>query len=76
MTPSTELLDAWRRLERAQKDSTREAGKRADLPAGSSRAKVTSANARWGSAAEERDRALEAYRVALRAELQRIGGAP
>lgn len=32
---------------------------RTALPAGSSRAKVTSANARWISAAEERDR-LEA----------------
>ncbi len=29
---------------------------RASLPAGSPRARVTSANARWASAAEERDR--------------------
>ena len=36
--------------------SKRASEARRDLPAGSSRAKVTTANARWISAAEERDR--------------------
>lgn len=41
---------------RAADASQRAAAARADLPPGSSRAKVTSANARWSSLAEERDR--------------------
>lgn len=41
---------------RAQEASLRASKARASLPAGSSRAKVTTANARWSSAAEERDR--------------------
>ena len=40
---------------------------RADLPIGSSRAKVTSANARWRCAAEERDRLAELLPVDVRA---------
>ena len=44
----------------AYRASVKAAKARADLPAGSSRARVTTANARWKSAAEERDR-LEAY---------------
>lgn len=36
--------------------SQRASAARAALPPGSSRAKVTSANARWASQAEERDR--------------------
>lgn len=36
--------------------SARASAARRDLPPGSPRAKVTSANARWSSAAEERDR--------------------
>ena len=36
--------------------SSRASVARRDLPAGSSRAKVTTLNARWSSCAEERDR--------------------
>lgn len=36
--------------------SSRASAARRDLPPGSSRAKVTTLNARWSSAAEERDR--------------------
>lgn len=41
---------------RAADASQRAAVARAALPPGSSRARVTSANARWSSQAEERDR--------------------
>jgi hypothetical protein len=50
-------------LRLAQKASDRAAAARAALPPGSSRAKVTTANARWMRAAEERDRALSALTV-------------
>lgn len=40
----------------AYEASARAADARSSLPQGSSRAKVTTANARWASAAEERDR--------------------
>lgn len=40
----------------AEKASARAADARAALPIGASRARVTTANARWRSAAEERDR--------------------
>jgi hypothetical protein len=40
----------------SSRKSARFADARAALPAGSSRARVTSANARWARAAEERDR--------------------
>jgi len=43
---------------------------RADLPAGSSRAAVTSANARWSSAAEERERLAKQLPPELAASLQ------
>jgi len=53
MTP----LDAARRaLAKAQAASTKASEARAALPPGSSRAKVTTLNARWMRAAEERDR--------------------
>ena len=45
-----------RELARAERDSQRAAERRAALPAGSSRAKVTSANAHWARLAEHRDR--------------------
>ena len=45
---------------KACRASARASKARADLPAGSSRARITTANARWKSAAEEWDR-LEAY---------------
>ena len=66
--PSKELRALWTRLRKAQEASIRAADARAALPPGSSRAKVTSANARWGSAAEDRDRAFDAYQTALAAE--------
>jgi hypothetical protein len=40
----------------AKRDSQKASDARAALPVGSSRSKVTSANARWMAAAEERDR--------------------
>lgn len=45
-----------RELERAQMKSMRAMEARFRLPAGSSRARVTSANAKWAAAAEHRDR--------------------
>ena len=51
-------------LYEAEVKSARLAEARAALPAGSSRARVTSANARWMRAAEHRDR--------LRAELEAL----
>lgn len=56
-----------RELARAEAASARACNARASLPAGSSRARVTSANARWARAAEHRDRiaaALDAARGA------------
>lgn len=41
------------------------AGKRADLPPGSTRAKVTSANAKWAVQAESRDRIYEEIKSLL-----------
>jgi len=52
-----QLKRARRELEAAQRKSTKASEARAALPAGSSRARVTTANARWGVAAEARDRA-------------------
>lgn len=50
-------LDQLRKaLAAAEAKSARLCEARASLPAGASRARVTSANARWASAAEERDR--------------------
>lgn len=48
-----------RALAKANAESQRWAEKRATLPAGSSRAKVTTANARWMSACESRDRVAQ-----------------
>lgn len=42
-------------LARAESKSTRCSEKRAELPPGSSRARVTTANAKWARAAEYRD---------------------
>jgi hypothetical protein len=41
---------------KAADSSSRASAARRDLPPGSSRAKVTTLNARWSSCAEERDR--------------------
>lgn len=45
-----------RQLEDAEKACIKATAARAALPAGSSRARVTTANARWATAAEHRDR--------------------
>lgn len=53
---TTRLDDLRRALRRVTRDSERAAAARAALPPGSSRARVTTANARWARHAEERDR--------------------
>lgn len=53
----------------AYEASVRASEARAALPPGSSRAKVTTANARWMSAAEERDRCARELPGALHNEL-------
>jgi hypothetical protein len=72
VTPSPDVIEAWKRLDAAQKASEKAADARASLPTGSTRAKVTTANARWANAAEDRDRKKAAYIAALMAELQRV----
>lgn len=51
---------------RAEEASLRASIVRRDLPPGSTRAKVTTANARWANAAEDRDRKGERIPTALR----------
>lgn len=58
-----DLLRAAMALEKAQAKSDAASRSRAALPPGSSRARVTSANARWMRAAEERDRRDAAFRA-------------
>lgn len=53
---ATQLDDLRRALRQVTRDSERAAAARAALPPGSSRARVTTANARWARHAEERDR--------------------
>lgn len=55
----TELERLRKELKKAQAKSLKCAAARHALPPGSSRARVTTANARWASAAEERDRLQE-----------------
>ncbi len=57
-----------RELARAEAKSRLAAEARAGLPAGSSRAKVTTANARWARAAERRDRIARQLADAIAAE--------
>lgn len=57
MTAKVERLK--RDLAAAQKKSWEAAAKRGALPAGSTRARVTTANAKWSRAAEHRDRIEE-----------------
>lgn len=52
----TEVERLRRLLLEAQHKSTKAQESRMRLPAGSSRARVTTANARWARAAEHRDR--------------------
>lgn len=54
-----------RALVAAQARSTKTSEARLALPAGSSRARVTTANARWMRASEDRDRREAALRAAL-----------
>jgi hypothetical protein len=56
---STLLLALRRDLVRLTRASERACRARAALPPGSSRARVTTANARWANAAEARDRCQE-----------------
>lgn len=56
-------------LAAAQRKSMKAAEARARLPAGATRARVTTANARWARAAEERDR-IERELRAAREEVQ------
>ena len=63
-TPDSRLNALRRDLERANAKSIRLCQARADLPPGTSRARVTTANARWARAAEERDRLLRAVEMA------------
>jgi hypothetical protein len=81
----TRVRELRKALAKAQAASTKASEARAALPAGSTRARVTSANARWMRCAEERDRiqaeldkAIEQWRVdedAVRRDLvaQRTG---
>ncbi len=50
------LLDAVKALDRMQAASLKAAEARSNLPPGSSRARVTTANANWARKAEHRDR--------------------
>jgi hypothetical protein len=52
---SAEIERLRREVARLEKQSAKHAAARAALPAGSSRARVTTANARWGRSAEARD---------------------
>lgn len=50
------LIDMLRQYKAASVQSAKASAAREALPAGSSRAKVTTANAKWARAAEERER--------------------
>lgn len=63
--PVRRYLDAMRASQRA-------ADARAALPLGSSRAKVTTANARWSRAAEERARLWAALTVEQRDQVDAL----
>ena len=59
------LLDLAQQLVRAEAASLAACDARAALPPGSSRARVTTANARWARAAEHRDRVLQALALEI-----------
>ena len=61
------LLDLTQQLVRAEAASLAACDARAALPPGSSRARVTTANARWARAAEHRDRALQSLALEISA---------
>ena len=61
------LFAAVKRLVAAEAKSVKACEARRALPYGSSRARVTTANARWATAAEMRDRAIEMVEKEIRA---------
>ena len=61
------ILAASRPYQAAARKSAAAATRRANLPPGSTRARVTTANARWMRAAEERDRLEREVRAAWEA---------
>lgn len=66
-TRYTELLDAVKALDTAERASKAAADRRAALPPGTSRARVTTANADWAKKAESRDHHIEIVeRIALK----------
>lgn len=67
---SRELVRTWRELVKAQKASLRAAASRHRLPPGSTRARVTTANANWARAAEDRDRVKARYQDAYDAHVR------
>lgn len=64
------IAKATRELVKAEAASERAMDRRMNLPSGSSRARITTANARWATAAEERDR-VAARLAQLWAEAER-----
>lgn len=68
MSPFSQRAALLKDLELARARSAKLAERRAALPPGASRARVTSANAKWARAAEHRDR--------LERRLREMGGAP
>jgi hypothetical protein len=64
----TEVERLRKALALAQKQSLKWADRRRALPPGSSRARVTTANANWAQAAEHRDRISDLLDKAIAAE--------
>ncbi|NOJ73171.1 hypothetical protein HMI46_21805 [Paenibacillus alvei] len=58
-TEHRKIVELERRLATAERKTEQAAEARRKLGIGASRARVTSANARWKAAAEERDRLME-----------------
>lgn len=71
---ATEIVDGVRRLDRLDRESARAADARSELPPGSSRKRVTTANARWMRKAEARDLARMQLVDAIRRAS--LGGVP
>lgn len=63
------LVELAKELQRAERRSMKACQVRQDIPPGSSRAKVTTVNARWMRAAEARDQ----LQSALAREFERLG---
>jgi len=64
-----DLVEHAKALQLAERKSMATCERRGALPPGSSRARVTTANANWANAAEHRDRCI----VRLEEELARLG---